>query len=161
MPSCCIRASQAASRLAGPPRQTGVQKNHAYRHSRHGNSQVRRERLKLTTVQTAHQDFRQERKHAFTAVRLKGMPSMPSGRREGMGPYEPSRRFRKRLCVRGVPTCKPSSYPKPSLPGIELEHTTSCPWPASHHALVLQSATIHWSHLVQLTEEPGTMLMGQ
>ena len=33
-----------------------------------------------------------------------GMPSIPSGRREGMGPYEPSARFRKRRCVRGVPT---------------------------------------------------------
>ena len=40
----------------------------------------------------------------WTAVRLKGMPSMPSGRREGMGPYEPSDRLRKRRCVRGVPT---------------------------------------------------------
>jgi len=37
---------------------------------------------------------------------LKGMPSMPSGRRAGMGPYEPSRLFRKRRCVRGVPTCR-------------------------------------------------------
>jgi len=43
---------------------------------------------------------------ALTAVRLKGMPSMPSGRRAGMGPYEPSRLFRKRRCVRGVPTCR-------------------------------------------------------
>lgn len=40
----------------------------------------------------------------WTAVRLKGMDSMPSGRRAGMGPYEPSVRFRKRRWVRGVPT---------------------------------------------------------
>jgi hypothetical protein len=40
------------------------------------------------------------------AVRLKGMPSMPSGRREGMGPYEPSSRLRKRRWVRGVPTSR-------------------------------------------------------
>mmetsp|Transcript_28796 Transcript_28796/g.73402 ORF Transcript_28796/g.73402 Transcript_28796/m.73402 type:complete len:206 (+) Transcript_28796:903-1520(+) len=39
-----------------------------------------------------------------TAVRLKGMESMPRGRRAGMGPYVPSWRFRKRRCVRGVPT---------------------------------------------------------
>lgn len=30
------------------------------------------------------------------AVLLKGMPSMPRGRREGIGPYEPSSLFRKR-----------------------------------------------------------------
>ena len=39
-----------------------------------------------------------------TAVLLKGMDSMPRGRREGMGPYVPSSRFKKRRCVRGVPT---------------------------------------------------------
>ena len=48
----------------------------------------------------------QSRGRAFKAVLLKGMPSIPSGRLEGMGPYEPSRRFKNRLCVRGVPTCK-------------------------------------------------------
>ena len=55
---------------------------------------------------------------------LKGMPSMPSGRREGIGPYEPSRRFRKRLCVRGVPTCRTKIHPEIDLPRPQtLEHT--------------------------------------
>ncbi len=36
---------------------------------------------------------------------LKGMDNMPRGGLFGMGPYVPPFRFRKRLCVRGVPTC--------------------------------------------------------
>ena len=40
----------------------------------------------------------------FTAVRLKGIPSIPKGRLAGMGPYDPSALFRNFLCVRGEPT---------------------------------------------------------
>ncbi len=44
-----------------------------------------------------------------------GIPSMPSGRRDGIGPYDPSLLFRKRRCVLGVPACQPHS------PGCERE----------------------------------------
>ena len=50
----------------------------------------------------------------LTAVLLNGIPSMPRGRLEGIGPYEPSALFRNFLCVLGEPTslnkvasCKP------------------------------------------------------
>ena len=39
-------------------------------------------------------------------VLLNGIPSMPSGRRAGIGPYEPSSLFKNFLCVLGLPTCK-------------------------------------------------------
>jgi hypothetical protein len=37
------------------------------------------------------------------SVVLNGMEIMPDGRRDGIGPYVPSARLRKRRCVRGVP----------------------------------------------------------
>ena len=39
-------------------------------------------------------------------VLLKGMPNIPRGRLEGMGPYEPSCLFKNFLWVLGVPTCE-------------------------------------------------------
>ena len=63
--------------------------------------------MQLDVIHTSILGLPRASSHTFTAVRLNGIPSMPIGRREGIGPYEPSHRFRKRRCVRGVPTCWP------------------------------------------------------